>query len=331
MANPVINSRYFKPQKEWGWQVAVDLYLAGMGSGALVIGLLVDWLGYSPYSSRTILLWGPVLVAFGALFLISKLGIRRRFLNTVMNPKTSWLSRGFYILSVCIIFGAVILAISLLPLLGVDIGSWSLFVRALDMVVFIFALAAAVYTGILVRSVRFVSFWHTYLLPVLFTVSALTTGAMATVMATYTYDLLVFNEAYSSNMRNVLMNITQGLILIEAIVLALYLYTRYMAEEGQSRNSVLLLISGRLWFVFWLGIVASGFALPLVLAIIYSRFSENPILLFAIGALVLASRLLLRLAIIYAGIKDQTPWHKFVELQYYLKFPDAGPVPLRNG
>src|SRR4030066_2233862 len=149
MANPVINSRYFKPQKEWGWQVAVDLYLAGMGSGALVIGLLVDWLGYSPYSSRTILLWGPVLVAFGALFLISKLGIRRRFLNTVMNPKTSWLSRGFYILSVCIIFGAVILAISLLPLLGVDIGSWSLFVRALDMVVFIFALAAAVYTGIL--------------------------------------------------------------------------------------------------------------------------------------------------------------------------------------
>ena len=299
LANPVINSRYFKPQHEWGWQVALYLYLAGMGAGAVAIGLLMDWLGYSPYASRAILLWGPIFVGVGASFLILKLGIKRRFLKTVLNPMTSWLSRGFYILSVCIVVGMVLLAISLLPYLpiiginiNIDMSNWSSAIRALDIIVFIFALATAVYTGILIQAVKFVSFWHTYLLPALFTVSALSTGAVATVLTTHIYDLLAFSEGYSSDMGHFLMNIEQVLLPIEAIVLALYLYNRYRTEEGQSKNSVRLLLSGKMRPLFWLGVVVSGFVLPPILESIYSR-SESPYLLYALGTFVLASGLLL--------------------------------------
>ncbi len=324
--NPVINSRFFKPQKEWGWQVALYLYLAGVGSGALVIGLFMDWLGYSPYSLRVILLWGSIPVAIGALFLVLKLGIRKRFLNTIFNPRTSWLSRGFYILSVCIIAGMVILGISILPILGISISSWSTLLLVLDTIGIIFALATAIYTGILIQSVKYVSFWNTSLLPILFTISALSTGAIATVMSTYMYDLLIYSEGYSSHMTHMLLNIEQVLLLIEAIVLSLYLYSRYNAK-GQGRSSVRLLLSGKLRFVFWLGIVGSGLLVPVILESIYSRSPENIPLLFITGAFILVGGFFLRFGIIYAGIKDQTPLHKLIEFQYYMKALKRGGMP----
>jgi len=313
-AVPAVNDRDVKQQREWGWQVAVDLYFAGAGAGALIIGLLMDWLGYSPYPSRMILLWGSILVAFGALFLISKLGVKRRFLNTMLNPKKSWLSRGFFILSGCIVFGTLNLFISTLPLIGINIGSWSSLIRALDIIVFIFALAAAVYTGILLGSVRYISFWKTCLLPALFTVSSLATGTVITILATYTYDSMVFSEGYSSQMRLILMNILAVLILLEAIMLVLYLQNRYKVAEGNARNSVLLLLFGRLRLVFWLGVVAVGFLLPVIIGV-FLRFSQHSYLLFAAGEMMLLGRFFLRMGIVYAGVKDPTPLHRFAELR----------------
>ncbi len=178
--NQIENIKHLKPQKEWGWQVAVYLFLAGIGAGSLAFGILMDWLGYAPHPLRPMLLWGPILVAIGALFLVLKLGIKRRFLNTILNPKTSWLSRGFYILSMCIVVGALILGITLLPFLGVSISDWSSLILVLEIIGFILALATAVYTGILIQSVKYVPFWNTPLLPALFTVSALSTGAITT-------------------------------------------------------------------------------------------------------------------------------------------------------
>jgi len=320
---------HFKPQHEWGWQVALYLYLAGIGSGALAIGLIVDWLGYSPYDSRAILLWGPVFVGIGAFFLILKLGKKLRFMNTVLNPRTSWLSRGFYILTVCIIAGGVLLIISLLPLLGLNVNfsGWSPVIKTLEIIAFVFALATAIYTGILIQAVRFVSFWHTYLLPALFTVSAFSTGAVATVLVTYIYDLVILGHDYSEHMRHLLLNSEQILLLVEIIVLGLYLFNRWKADENQSQNSVRLLLWGKFRFLFWLGIVIFGFIFPPVLENFYTRF-ESAFLLYAIGFFVLASGLLLRVVIVYAGIKDQTPWHKFTEFQYSPRFLDTVAVPL---
>ncbi|UCD10307.1 MAG: polysulfide reductase NrfD [Dehalococcoidales bacterium] len=313
-----LKSRSIKPQHEWGWQVAVYLYLAGIGSGSMAIGLLMYWLGYIPDGLRPIILWGPVLVAIGALFLVLKLGVKRRFLNTIMNPMTSWLSRGFYILSVCIVIGGVDFLISLLPYLNIDIEIWSWLITSLDIISFIFALGTAVYTGILIMSVRYVPFWDTWLLPALFTVSALSTGAMAIMLVSTGYNIFATSTGFPEQMVNTLSSLEQVMIVIEAIVLASFIFTRYRIRE-YGMYSVQLLLSGNLKYVFWMGIIVCGFLFPIILEGVYSRLHDQHFLLFLAGAFLLLGGFFIRYVIIYAGIKEEPPMQRWLENRNYLE------------
>lgn len=316
--NELVKSRSIKPQHEWGWQVAVYLYLAGIGSGSMAIGLLMHWLGYIPDGLRPVILWGPVLVAIGALFLVLKLGVKRRFLNTIMNPMSSWLSRGFYILSVCIVIGGIDFLISLLPYLNIDFEFWSWLITLLDIISFIFALSTAIYTGILIMSVRYVPFWNTWLLPSLFTVSALSTGAMAIVLASTGYNIFTTSTGFPEQMANTLASLEQVFVIIEAIVLALYLFTRYRLKE-YGMYSVQLLLSGNLKYVFWLGIVICGFLFPVILEGIYSRVHDQHFLLFMAGVFLLLGGFFIRYVIIYAGIKEEPPMQRWLENRRYFE------------
>ncbi|MFC1932814.1 NrfD/PsrC family molybdoenzyme membrane anchor subunit [Chloroflexota bacterium] len=308
---------YLKPQKEWEWQVATDVYLAGIGSGSLAVGILMDWLGYLPYSLRPFVLWGSILVAVGAFFLVLKLGIKRRFLNTILNPKTSWLSRGFYILSMCIIIGLVILGVSILPILGISISNWSSLFAILEIIGFVLALSVAIYTGILIRSVKYVPFWNTPLLPVLFTVSSLFTGSVAVILSTLVYSILTPGNGYPNQLMDTLTLIARILIVLEAIILGLYLFLRYKAEE-EGQSSVRLLLSGKLKYVFWIGVIVAGFILPIILEGIYSWVHAYQFLPLLTTILLLIGRFFLRYGIVYAGVKDQHPLRKFIENQYDL-------------
>jgi len=119
--------KLIRPQREWRWEIAVYLYLAGMGAGAYIIGSFLIWLGVSLTPSRSLvlfgvpltlthvaLLWGPILVAIGAPFLILDLGKKHKFFTACLNPRTSWVARGFIILSAFIVLGLIVLAISVL-------------------------------------------------------------------------------------------------------------------------------------------------------------------------------------------------------------------------
>ncbi len=316
--NEFLQLRSIKPQHEWGWQVAVYLYLAGIGSGSMVIGLFMHWMDYIPDGLKPFILWGPVLVAVGALFLVLKLGVKRRFLNTIMNPMSSWLSRGFYILSVCIVIGGIDFLISLLPYFNIDIQIWSWLITTLDVISFIFALATAIYTGILIMSVGNVPFWDTWLLPSLFTVSALSTGAMAIMLASTGYNIFSTSTGFQDQIAKTLASIQQILVIIEAVILASYLFTRYRLKE-YGMYSVQLLLSGNLKYVFWIGIVICGFIFPITLEGIYSRLHEEHFLLFLAGVLSLLGGFFIRYAIIYAGIKEEPPMQRWLENRKYLE------------
>src|SRR4030042_6134756 len=194
---PTRSVKYFRPQQEWKEIIAIYLYLAGMGAGSFIIGILVHWmeLELNPLSipfielfgvrldlAKIPILWGPIIVSIGAPFLIFDLGIKWRFMYACLNPRTSWVARGFIILSIFIIFGLALLAKSALPFewLHAESALW----RILEILAFIFAFATALYTGILLKATKSIPLWNTYLLPLLFLVSALSTGSMAIILST---------------------------------------------------------------------------------------------------------------------------------------------------
>ena len=322
--HPIRNVRYLRPQKEWKEIIAIYLYLAGMGAGSFVMGTLINWMGvklnpsffpsidlfgYTLNLSKLPILWGPIMVAIGAPFLILDLGIKRRFLYACLNPRTSWVARGFIILSIFIILGLVLLAKSVLPFewLHAESGLW----YVPEVIAFVFALGTAIYTGILLKATKSIPLWNTYLLPLLFLVSGLSTGSMAIILSTLGTGLL----PHDAGALKVLMGGEQVLVVVEGVVLFLFLSRRYRAAE-QGKDSVRLLLFGEMRMIFWGGIVLLGFIFPIVLENIASFFPGNTALIFVAGILLLCGGFFLRVGVLHAGIKDQIPMHRLMEIQY---------------
>jgi polysulfide reductase chain C len=298
------------------------LYLAGLGAGALAVGLIADWILKPDILSKAILRWGALLVTIGAPFLILDLGKKLRFINASLNPRTSWAGRGFLILSTLMItslaiFGVALLP-SILPLVNISVPDWmdpelAIF-RVLEVVVVVVAVGTAAYTGIFLKSTRYVSLWNTWLLPVLFTVSAFSTGSMGIIVSLLGYGIIIDNEV-ARELSHTLMPVEQICVLVEAVVLVLYLILRYRATDTGAM-SIRLLLKGRLRFVFWIGIVFLGLLLPTILENISPIFPDTPVILFIAGAALLTGGFFLRYAIVKGGIKDRHPLQKMAALQY---------------
>jgi formate-dependent nitrite reductase membrane component NrfD len=316
---PIRNIRHLKPQKEWKEIIAIYLYLAGMGAGSFVIGSLINWfvnpsrkvhLWDFPFDlGKAALLWGPILVAIGAPFLILDLGIKKRFLYACLNPRTSWVARGFIILSIFIVIGLALIAKSVLPFgwLRTESLLWTI----LEIIALVFAFGTAIYTGILLKATKSIPLWNTYFLPILFLVSALSTGSMAIILSTLGTGLF----SHDAGALKVLMAAEQVLVVIEGIVLYLFLSRRYRAAE-QGKDSVRLLLFGEMKMIFWGGVVFLGFIFPVVLENIASFFPGNFVLILVTGIFLLCGGFFLRVGILHAGIKDQIPMHRLMEIQY---------------
>ena len=322
---PIRSAKYFRPQQEWKEIIAIYLYLAGMGAGSFIIGILVHWMGaelnplsipfIEPFGYRLDLakfpiLWGPIMVSIGAPFLIFDLGIKWRFMYACLNPRTSWVARGFIILSIFIVLGLLILAKSLFPFkwLYPESGLWLI----PEGIAFVFAFGTALYTGILLKATKSVPLWNTHLLPVLFLASALSTGSMAIILSLLGSDPI----AYHKGAMKVLMYAEQLLVIVEGILLYLFLSRRYRASE-QGKDSVRLLLTGKLRFVFWQGIIFLGLVFPIVLEFI-SSYYRNSALLWIAGLSLLTGGFFLRLGILRAGVKDRIPMQRLVEIRYGL-------------
>jgi formate-dependent nitrite reductase membrane component NrfD len=290
-----------------------------MGAGSYIVGTLIDWMGYSfTLSKEAILLglplnlskaaffWGPILVLIGAPLLIFDLGRKERFLYTCLKPDTSWIARGSIIISGFILVGGAFIGMYIWPFHWLE--GTPTFRVVLQIVGFLFAFGTAFYTGMLLKSVESVPLWDTPLLPGLFVLTSLSTGSMGIIL----FTLALRPGGFP--LLDTLIAIGQGFILVEGAVLALYIFLRSRAKS-QGESSVSILISGDLRLVFWGGIVLLGFVFPALLYYLYAQFPDRPILLFATGFFLLAGRLFLRFGIVTAGIKDQPPFEKLIEIE----------------
>jgi len=309
--------KFVRPQRQWGWEIAIYLYLAGMGAGSFIIGTMVIWSGdhllaqktwefwnYTINLSKAAILWGPLFVAVGAPFLVLDLGKKLKFYTACLNPRTSWLARGFFILSVFIVIGLIVFTVSAL-----FSGQRTRFWFGLEIIGVILAFATAIYTGILLKSIKYVPIWNTPLLPLLFLASALSTGSMSIILSLLGFELIPVNDG----LLKTLTSTEQILVLIEAFVLAFYLYFRYQ-QKDQGETSVRLLLSGQLKLLFWVGIVLIGLIFPILLEFLYTH-SGQPGILVATGLFLLCGGFFLRLGVLASGIREQLPMHKLIEIK----------------
>jgi polysulfide reductase chain C len=233
-------------------------------------------------------------------------------LYACLNPRTSWVARGFLILSAFIVLGLLALVISILSF------QWLIeqttLRRTLEIITILFAFATAIYTGILLKATKSIPLWNTYLLPLLFLVSALSTGSMAIILSTLGTGLF----SYDAGVLKALIGGEQILVVIEAIFLYLYLSQRYRATE-QGKDSVRLLLFGEKKLIFWGGIVLLGFVFPVILEGVASFFHSNVVLVFVSGLILLCGGFFLRFGVISAGIKEQIPMQRLMEIQYELR------------
>lgn len=312
--------RVLHPQGEWEWPIAAYLYLAGMGGGAFAVGMIVAWVLHPDIPSIAMLLWGPLLVALGAPFLILDLGKKTRFINAALNPMSSWAARGFVILTSLIITGlaSFVMALlpDLLPALGMEVPGWVVahpaLLRLLEAIALVLSLATGAYTGVFLKSVRYVSLWNTWALPALFSASALSTGAMALIVFLLGCGLAVGNQSLIDLTRT-LLPVELALILVESAALGWLLVALHRAGQTPGRmirhigikSSPSLVLALILLLVGLFGVSTSG---PWLTA--YSS------LVFVSGALILGGGFLLRHDFVKTGTKDEHPLHKMASLQY---------------
>lgn len=156
----------------WNWMIALYLFLAGMGAGAFVLSGIAGMAKKPCPKIKTIgFIAGPVCVAVGTLLLVvdAHAGLMNplRFFYLVSNLG-SVMAWGVIILALFIVVAAIDAIIMIVK---------KSTPRALDIIGMILAVCVAAYTGVLLgdASVAF-PLWHPIILPVLFLVSAASSG-----------------------------------------------------------------------------------------------------------------------------------------------------------
>ncbi len=267
-------------QTVWGWKVAAYLFGAGMGAGAYAAGaatLLLPDLG-SRSAGLFAMILGAVVVILSVPFLILDLERPLGFFRVLWRAKSSWLSRGAYIL----------MAFSGLAVLNVLLGApqW---LTGLSLAA---AVAVATYTGLLIGTMLARPIWNTPILPVLFLVSALSTGLAAIGLVG------MLSGQQEVHALAAALRIPHMLLLIGEL-LVLYFYLTIV--NSRTPDAVSLLLRGALSRTFWWGVVLVGLVLPIVLDLLAPAAGAA---LEAVSAVcVLVGGYLLRRAVLAAGTR----------------------------
>jgi len=241
-------------QVEWRWIIAIYLFLAGVGGGAFLTGVLADIYGGPDWTtvSKIGVFLGMPCVLIGCLFLLLDLGSPINAWRVWMKPKTSWMARGTIIIVLFMIFATIQTAFWVWPFSG-SIENARNIVAILGAV---FAFLTIIYTGLLLGYNQPIALWRTALLPVLFFVSAVSTGVMAIVF------IGQFLEVAETQLA-LLANIDAMILVFEMFVLVVFLYNAYRTIE--SRFSAKRILGGAVAPAFWLGVVACGLLIPFFL------------------------------------------------------------------
>ena len=240
-------------QTEWRWLIAIYLFLAGAGGGAHITAVTADFLGWTRVANIGVCLGWPC-VLIGCLCLLGDLGNIGNAWRVARKPDTSWIARGTIIISIFMIVGFVHMLLWVWPGTAGEAGSTARHV--VGVIGAVFAFGTMVYTGLLLGDAIPIPFWNTVLLPILFFLSALSTGVMAVILVGVIAGV---DEAHLLTLARV----DILLIVVETLVLAGYLHGSYRLPG--SRMSAEHVLRGEAAPMFWVGVGVCGLLIPLVI------------------------------------------------------------------
>ena len=291
--DPKVNGQL---QHDWGWLIAVYLFLGGVGGGAYTIAAINSFMGASPVLSTTVGLWiaFPALLV-GSLFLIVDLGSPTRAVLAGMKPGTSWIARGTWIISLFMVLSFVHLVLHQFTNVGGTSGATLINIIAVAGI--IFAIGTMAYTGILLAASKGIPFWRSGIVPVVFVVSATVTGHFAIMLG-----MALFGDTAGLAMPFKTMALeAAGLVVLEVLAILFFLQAAF--RQPDPRESAERILRERMFVV---GYFLFGLAAPLGLMLfLYSTTLETGSTKIAVvitGAILgLIGGLILRQAVLICG------------------------------
>jgi len=313
----------YETQNIWTWWFAIYLYTGGLGGAVLAVTFLTD---LYLKAHRNLVLWGAgagvVLLSLGSgmlfLHLLDHLAVVH-VLNplAMINQPTAWIALGTQLILWMMIWG-VLYAIPYarmtplfrkMPVIG-KLLEWSLIVKLSDFIAkyrkvigwlaVVNGVGVAVYTGLLLQSFPAVALWANPGVPLLFTVSAFSTGMAFLLLIMYT----ILHEAEDDHIRKLYERIDLVLIASELVIILSFFFYLQRGPESAMRSWELLFTD-----LGWLiGFIGFGLLVPFFLelkGVIKGWTSHIPII--AASVFVLTGGYLLRHYFMYAGVYAY-PW-----------------------
>lgn len=250
--DPKVNGQL---QHEWGWLIAIYLFLGGVGAGAYTIAAINSFLGKSLEFSTIVGLWiGFPALLIGTLFLILDLGSPTKAVLAGMKPGTSWIARGTWIIALFMVFSFIHLVLHRFT--DTPDATMNL-VAALGI---IFAIGTMAYTGILLSASKGIPFWRTGVVPVVFVISAVVTGHFTVILGMILFgDGETIREALAGVMAK------EAAILVMLEILAIFFFLHAAFRTPDSRESAERILRKTSFVV---GYFVVGLALPLALSLL---------------------------------------------------------------
>ncbi len=288
----------------WSWEIPVYLFLGGLTAGIMFLAAVMILLkkeNEAPFVAKKFALWAPIAlsIGMGALFLDleHKLYVFRFY--TSFQPTSpmswgSWLLVFIYPMSLLLILATFREGYPTLASYvdRFSIGRWitDLAERHRQTIAkwnLPFAVALAIYTGILLSAFSARPFWNTGVLGPLFLVSGLSTAAA----------LAVLGSKLKAE-RHLFTKIDVGLIILELIIVALLIINLSTGGRVQLEASTLIL-GGEYTVMFWAFFVLLGLLIPLGLE--YWEMQGRKSWVFLAPALVLFGGYMLRQVTVELG------------------------------
>jgi polysulfide reductase chain C len=271
----------------WAWPIWVYLFVAGVAGGGFFATFLAHQFSGGKYKHLLkISTWiGVPLVAVGVILLIVDLGNQLYFWHLMVRfLPVSAMSIGTWLLTIWAILAVVLIILWLaeddVPLFRI-VGFLVPLAKPLAWINLVVSVLLITYTGVLLSATS-LELWATVLLPVLFVVSAISTGWAASLLVAALLRKEIPHEAGQAG---------AILAVLEVVALVAFLLA---VPSG-------VLTTGHLSIWFWIGVVVIGLLVPFALELWSQRARARSLLVVASALCVLLGGMVLRAVVVIGG------------------------------